>query len=588
MKKRTSFDPNIPNPEKLAKQRKLREKLNITKDTLTLEDITSIISSITLTSISNKEELEALSKKIFCSLDKGNKGEIKTDSLIDEIILRNSLPPEESKDEDISTFFTKINQELSTKSENIISKLKRIKRQQWASSDKSSIEDIEWIITAISEKNLYDFDTSIITKHLHNKNKKRESQFGFLVKYSQMEDQARKEKDIRYLRKKSRFYIGGAFPLQPLTNNANSNSSRMSNTSLKRRSTTLSSMIAPSIIAKIFQQVQIIDTPEFDIFALNSLLGKKTSIYIANEILFRFDIVDSGCVSADTLKLFIDEIVTHYDREKAIYHNDLHAGDVMQTVFTIFTQGNIENKAKMGELDIFVILVAALCHDFKHPGVNNLYLVNSRSKIATRYNDSSVLENFHIAQTFKVLSKKQTNIFSSFTPEEYRISRRRMVESILSTDMANHQSVITGMKVKLESYDVNKGTNFEKIFEDDKNVSKLFEAQQSVINMILHSSDISNPAKPAEISTEWTKRVYGEFFVQGDLEKKQGLKISNFCDRNTTNINKAMVGFINFVVMPTIEILVSFVPEVEVYREYCKANLKRHKIGAINDDKKKK
>ena len=110
MKKRTSFDPNIPNPEKLAKQRKLREKLNITKDTLTLEDITSIISSITLTSISNKEELEALSKKIFCSLDKGNKGEIKTDSLIDEIILRNSLPPEESKDEDISTFFTKINQ----------------------------------------------------------------------------------------------------------------------------------------------------------------------------------------------------------------------------------------------------------------------------------------------------------------------------------------------------------------------------------------------------------------------------------------------------------------------------------------------
>ena len=144
------------------------------------------------------------------------------------------------------------------------------------------------------------------------------------------------------------------------------------------------------------------------------------------------------------------------------------------------------------------------------------------------------------------------------------------------------------MKVKLESYDVNKGKNFEKIFEDDKNVSKLFEAQQSVINMILHSSDISNPAKPAEISTEWTKRVYREFFVQGDLEKKQGLKISNFCDRNTTNINKAMVGFINFVVMPTIEILVSFVPEVEVYREYCKANLKRHKIGAINDDKKKK
>ena len=41
-----------------------------------------------------------------------------------------------------------------------------------------------------------------------------------------------------------------------------------------------------------------------------------------------------------------------------------------------------------------------------------------------------------------------------------------------------------------------------------------------------------------KISYEWTKRVYGEFFIQGDLEKKQGLPISMFCDRETTNINK--------------------------------------------------
>ena len=144
------------------------------------------------------------------------------------------------------------------------------------------------------------------------------------------------------------------------------------------------------------------------------------------------------------------------------------------------------------------------------------------------------------------------------------------------------------MKVKLESYDVNKGKNFEKIFEDDKNVSKLFEAQQSVINMILHSSDISNPAKPAEISTEWTKRVYREFFVQGDLEKKQGLKISNFCDRNTTNINKAMIGFINYVVLPTFDLLSTLIWEAAEYRDHCKANLKKYQNNVKKEEREAK
>ena len=103
--------------------------------------------------------------------------------------------------------------------------------------------------------------------------------------------------------------------------------------------------------------------------------------------------------------------------------------------------------------------------------------------------------------------------------------------------------------------------------------------------MIIHASDISNPAKPDKISNEWTKRVYGEFFMQGDLEKQKNLSISNFCDRNTTNINQAMIGFINFVVLPSITILVNLVNEVKIYKDYCKFNLKKHQYGLKNDER---
>ena len=262
----------------------------------------------------------------------------------------------------------------------------------------------------------------------------------------------------------------------------------------------------------------------------------------------------------------------------------------MQTTFTIFTQGNLKKKMRLTDLDIFAMLIGALCHDYKHPGTNNLFHINTQSKYAIRYNDTSVLEMYHLAQTFKELQHNELNIFVNFSPEEYRICRRRMIDSILSTDMANHVKVMTTMKTKAESYNIKKGKNFEKIFQEseDNSLVKLFDTQQNMLNLIIHSADISNPGKPDKISGEWTKRVYDEFFIQGDMEKKLNLTVSNFCDRNTTNINKAMIGFINFVVGPTIDTLTNLVPEVYDYTEYCRGNLRKHKIGARDDERKEK
>lgn len=196
---------------------------------------------------------------------------------------------------------------------------------------------------------------------------------------------------------------------------------------------------------------------------------------------------------------------------------------------------------------------------------------------------------YHVAQSFKVISKAPFNIFKNFTPEEYRICRRRMIDGIIATDMANHQKVIAAAKTKAEFYDISKGKNFEKIVsgeENSKNLAKLFDSQQCILNMILHTADISNPGKPTNVSAMWTKRVYDEFFIQGDMEKERGLPISNFCDRSTTNVNKAMVGFITFVVGPTIDLLCNLIPEVSDYSDYCKTNLRKHQIGAKNDDRK--
>ena len=580
--KKTKFlqqqsDPMFQTAEVEAKKRSLVNKFNLTKDSITVEDIVDLIYK--LNNYNTETIKEETAQLIFDLLDPNKKGSISTKEFLDEVVKRNSNDDSNNNNE-IDFFFTQLNLALATTSEKIISKLKRMKGQNWLIGDNEGINDLNWIINAITEENLYDLDTSVI--HSHWKNKQRHDEIAYLLKYSDLEHAAQKARDYKKIRKESKIYKQSFF------NKVNGESK--SNKKIIEHHLKLNEIISPSIISMLKDQMKKLDTPEFNIFELNEILDKKTSMYIALEILRNFDVIENEIIPHDIFFNFLEIIVSKYDRINAIYHNDLHAGDVMQTSYTILTKGNLNQKMKLGQLDSFSLLIACLCHDYKHPGQNNLYQINAKTKYAMRYNDISVLENYHVSQTFKLLQKNEYNIFINFSPEEYRICRRRMIDGILSTDMANHQKVISAVKIKMDTFDIKNGENLEKIFisEDEENLGKLFENQQCILNMIIHGSDISNPGKPDKISNEWTKRVYGEFFVQGDLEKKQGLTISNFCDRETTNVNKAMIGFINFVVLPAITILVNLVNEVKIYKDYCKFNLKKHQNGLKKDEMKEK
>ena len=557
----TKEKKKVLSPEAKSKRRQLKTKFNIDKDKLNEEDLVKLMTSIDIDNPRN--DFNEQSKKLLNKLDKDNLGYVETDDFVEEIINRN----EKIIDDEFSLFYKKINENLFTKSEEIIQKLKRLKNKEWIKEKQNFSKSIEIIINLISNGNLYEID------HIIGKSEGED----FLIKYSHIEDSNRKEIDFIKMRIQSAKY------------SKHSTSSNKSPNSRRRRSTNLNTLVSPSIVASMYDQMSKIDKCDFNIFELDKILGKKTVIYTATEILNNFPFVDNDIIPSNILKNFIVQIVEHYDREKAIYHNDLHAGDVMQTSYTIFTQGNLGNKMKLKQLDIFAMLIGALCHDYKHPGTNNLFHINTQSKYALRYNDTSVLEMYHIAQTFKELQQDDFNIYKNFSPEEYRICRRRMIDGVLATDMANHQKVLSSTKTLTETYNIKKGKNFEDVFnesENDKSIVKLFDKQQNILNMIIHTADISNPGKPDKVSNEWTKRVYGEFFVQGDMEKKLNIPISNFCDRETTNINKAMIGFISFVVGPTIGTLTNLIPEVYDYTEYCRSNLRKHKIGAKNDDRK--
>ena len=190
-----------------------------------------------------------------------------------------------------------------------------------------------------------------------------------------------------------------------------------------------------------------------------------------------------------------------------------------------------------------------------------------------KYNDISVLENYHISCAFKVITQKNSNIFCDIQNEEYRVVRKRIIECVLATDMAKHAKDVARLKIKLENYknsQINESYLVNLIRETSE--ESKFDRQQEVLNFFIHCADISNPSKSTEICKKWTDLVLKEFFEQGDLEKKSNLPVSFLCDRSTTNIPKSQIGFINNIVTPCFVLLNQIAPKLSFFLDNLKTN----------------
>lgn len=58
---------------------------------------------------------------------------------------------------------------------------------------------------------------------------------------------------------------------------------------------------------------------------------------------------------------------------------------------------------------------------------------------------------------------------------------------------------------------------------------------------MVHCADLSNPTKPLELYRQWTDRIMGELFTQGDRERDKGMEISPMCDKHNASIEKTQV-----------------------------------------------
>lgn len=300
--------------------------------------------------------------------------------------------------------------------------------------------------------------------------------------------------------------------------------------------------------------------------------------------------------------IIIENLMVKYNNP---YHNFYHIIDVFISIH-IFLNFNELHYFQIN--DIFLLFLSSLCHDLEHPGLNNSYHINSKSDLAVRYNDVSVLENFHAARTFEIFYKKNSSTtgednylfnFLDIIESKHGLKknslRSQMISLILATDMTFHFSLKEDLDKNYQDfltmspdyfYEQNELLNLDVLHKNSEEKSdekdekqlkkaeklKFFTVYQNIIakndekkkilllKSILHACDISNPCKTISLSRRWTDNINNEFFRQGDLEKTTLLPVSFGCDRNSVNIDENSLNFIDFIVAPFYFSLTYWIP----------------------------
>jgi len=255
------------------------------------------------------------------------------------------------------------------------------------------------------------------------------------------------------------------------------------------------------------------------------------------------------------------------------YHNFEHACDVTHTLYRFLKITNARGQYNV--LERFALLVAALCHDMDHPGVNNAFLVNTKDELALSYNDKSVLENRHIACLYSLVTNHpDADIFKLLDDEQWREVRRLIIEAVLHTDMVHHFSMVSQVEVFWELH----GEEIARFGTEEQGESLYTrpEDRNFLFGLLLHSADVSNSLKPWSICTKWAAGVLDEFFDQGDKERAAGLPVSPMCDRATTSRGLSQINFIEFVLAPLYASFTKLFPELDSMLAVLSENRRRY------------
>ena len=333
----------------------------------------------------------------------------------------------------------------------------------------------------------------------------------------------------------------------------------------------------------------------YDVLKLDEDTQGKCLSTLFAEVVCRHDLLarlDSDGCAIDPLKLgaFIRHCEVRYGDNP--YHNRRHAADVLLGMhrFLVTTSAVTPEDASRNRcvpsapnqvarfeglsfsaIETFAALMAAVIHDFQHPGTTNQHEIRKNSPLALQYHDESVLESHHLAEAFAALMLPANNFVATWERKSYMEFRALVIKLVLMTDLSKHFDHVEKLKGLADGGLLQKPTD-------------TYTDAHLALVVGIKFADLGHTIKPFPLHLKWSQFLTDEFFALGDQESKEGLPISPLCDRdNDCDLARNQIGFLSFVAMPFYSNVARVLPGHAVALEQLEQNLEEWQLRAEVD-----
>jgi hypothetical protein len=312
----------------------------------------------------------------------------------------------------------------------------------------------------------------------------------------------------------------------------------------------------------------------------------------AVEMFRHYNLMNEFHFKETVLRKFFEEVRKLYNNENQ-FHNFKHVWGVMHLSFQILYRGADQY---LKPLDIFAVLIAAICHDIAHPGNNNAFEIITHSELSKMYADPPdevcILERHHAKLTKGLLTNEYGQaLLKGLNKQQKDGLFAQIFQIIMATDMAKHAELVREARCYTvpqvsPTMDAHKSTTINKSVVVTPRTSVRIANIRAALNkhdpesrirftrIIVHSADIGAQTQCLKVACKWVNRCYDEFRSQADKEKSLGIVTSPFLHQITLESQKFadQCEFIRGLIEPMWQALTALLPELRFAYEQLIAN----------------